>query len=831
MVIDDLFCRPPKVILDKGSDSVFEMSNQCFKKNCKATTIKYINMLAPCYNLPIECPAADIATADAEDTDVEDTDIDDTDVEGTDIDDTYVEGTDVEGTDVEGTYSEGVEPKEDEPENAIMEFNTRDNYKHKGRRHKGHHHDKSDHKKEKHPWAGLCVGAGSFCGNNLFGCDFIPNAVYSCEKTASKPKFVKTCDRECNAGTCGEDLVPVTSVVPTSKPIIQPTSQPSSAKPEPTGQSSSSPSTDRPNPTILSPTSQQPTKTTGSVVWPTSGPDSAQCRCKSDSDGLCGDGFPSECGLSSQGWYKCKKDEKLTPVAGCSIGSCAAKKCLDPCVCQRAGDTCGRRFPPDCGLDENSLFSCNAIEVSPKLLKQCTDGCWTKENDLDTCKINPCRCTATMTACGDAFIGCSTDKNTVYSCVPGTLPEVVEECKDKTCKADDNDPLRASCVKPPPPAECLCKSTYSVCGSSIDPKCIPNVLPDSIYLCTTGQLPVFNKACPAKCAQLVAGGYCIDDRIPTTVPTSNSLQSTTNPPVSSDKPVPTSESVSTSNGPVPTSNGPAPTSDGPAPTSNGPAPTSVAPVPTSNELVPRTTPVVTSNPVPVTTNAPVPTTTRPPLPPITCDSIMQTVKSAISTIFDSINMIEILLPQALRDMIGPVLEVIKGSKDTTLDLISQGGSYVSMAATGIDQLVEVVKALSGQIATMVGIDSSLINMAVGLLQGLTSPLHDLVKCLGLLKDCFGLLKMLGIAIRLAMPTIRAQVPPLLMLVAGGVLNSFEAAAAKMEAGDPSSIATMRAVLTTVNMLMPLMPANIKDMIKLPIDALNAILSQAEKCTP
>ncbi|KAF9327908.1 hypothetical protein BG006_008852 [Podila minutissima] len=116
-----------------------------------------------------------------------------------------------------------------------------------------------------------------------------------------------------------------------------------------------------------------------------------------------------------------------------------------------------------------------------------------------------------------------------------------------------------------------------------------------------------------------------------------------------------------------------------------------------------------------------------------------------------------MYPRALKDLIGTMLAVIKGAKDMALGLISQGDGNVSKAATGIDQLLEAVKALLGKIAKMVGINSSLIDMA------------------------------LGIAIRLAMPTILAQV--------------LEAAATKMEVGDSTTIAAMRAVLATAVLAM------------------------------
>ncbi|KAG0315981.1 hypothetical protein BG000_005026, partial [Podila horticola] len=151
-----------------------------------------------------------------------------------------------------------------------------------------------------------------------------------------------------------------------------------------------------------------------------------------------------------------------------------------------------------------------------------------------------------------------------------------------------------------------------------------------------------------------------------------------------------------------------------------------------------------------------------------------------------------------------------------------------MAATGINQLLEVLKALSGEIANLVGIDPGLINMANDWLQSLTDPLHDLVKCVSALKDCFGLLKMLGIAIGQAMLTIQDQIESLVKLLAVGILSNFEAAAAKMEAADATASKAMCGVLGTAGTISGLQqPANIKNMIKLAADALNAILDQVE----
>lgn len=63
VVIVNLFCRPPKVILDKSAFAVFEKPSQCSKNEC-ATTLKYINMPVPCYNLPTECPGAEAEGTD-----------------------------------------------------------------------------------------------------------------------------------------------------------------------------------------------------------------------------------------------------------------------------------------------------------------------------------------------------------------------------------------------------------------------------------------------------------------------------------------------------------------------------------------------------------------------------------------------------------------------------------------------------------------------------------------------------------------------------------------------------------------------------------------------
>ncbi|KAF9096195.1 hypothetical protein BGX29_008674 [Mortierella sp. GBA35] len=82
--------------------------------------------------------------------------------------------------------------------------------------HHHHHHKKGTHHhmKRHHPWAGLCTTTGPVCGSDLFGCDFISSALYSCDQVAGVPSFVSSCQDGCTNGVCSGPIT--TTEVPTT---------------------------------------------------------------------------------------------------------------------------------------------------------------------------------------------------------------------------------------------------------------------------------------------------------------------------------------------------------------------------------------------------------------------------------------------------------------------------------------------------------------------------------------------------------------------------------------------------------------------------------------
>ncbi|KAK3808765.1 MAG: hypothetical protein J3Q66DRAFT_417331 [Benniella sp.] len=74
-------------------------------------------------------------------------------------------------------------------------------------------HDKNHHKK--HPWEGLCVAVGDFCGSKLYGCKFDFTTLYRCTAVGEKPVVLtpdaKICGGSNEGGSCNcsEDSQPV----------------------------------------------------------------------------------------------------------------------------------------------------------------------------------------------------------------------------------------------------------------------------------------------------------------------------------------------------------------------------------------------------------------------------------------------------------------------------------------------------------------------------------------------------------------------------------------------------------------------------------------------
>ena len=78
-------------------------------------------------------------------------------------------------------------------------------HKKHGHHHKDHHHHHKKphhkkvvrHKKKDHSWVSLCTSSSNVCGHELFGCDFMSNAVYICTHPGAVPTMHGACSDVC----------------------------------------------------------------------------------------------------------------------------------------------------------------------------------------------------------------------------------------------------------------------------------------------------------------------------------------------------------------------------------------------------------------------------------------------------------------------------------------------------------------------------------------------------------------------------------------------------------------------------------------------------------
>ncbi|KAF9983454.1 hypothetical protein BGZ75_005070 [Mortierella antarctica] len=264
VVIDSINCRPLKAVGFNEGSPVFERWGQCAKEQCtEITKVKNIDLPFPCYRHPTDCAVPpvtidglDIAVEDAPSVDVNVTNDDgsnDSDTDSNDEDTVVKDDDSDEDTAGEDDTDNGEDDEDDEDDaeddtdgddldGLNAKLRKRWNKPHPHHRAKPHHRKRPNQihpkpkkqihpkpKKQIHPWSGLCHDHGSFCGADLFGCNFITNAVYTCGQKAAKPAFIKVCHGKCSAGVCfGESVLtmepprPRTEVLKTATEAPQP---------------------------------------------------------------------------------------------------------------------------------------------------------------------------------------------------------------------------------------------------------------------------------------------------------------------------------------------------------------------------------------------------------------------------------------------------------------------------------------------------------------------------------------------------------------------------------------------------------------------------------
>ncbi|KAG0030289.1 hypothetical protein BGZ83_004783, partial [Gryganskiella cystojenkinii] len=207
-----------------------------------------------------------------------------------------------------------------------------------------------------------------------------------------------------------------------------------------------------------------------------------------------------------------------------------------------------------------------------------------------------------------------------------------------------------------------------------------------------------------------------------------------------DKPNPTDTSVS---GTKPTEK---PT-DKPIPTS-GPVPTDK---PTDNPI-PTKGPAMSGTPIP--TDKPVPSSSLGPMPTAgpQCIALIKPIKDLISQTLKTIEGLP-LGPEASALLKTAVGTNLSAYFDNSIDTV---GSTSAILAATIPQLVDVIKAAQASLGPALGIADPAFQVLYDLLGQFTKAFADLAACTGAKPNCTGLVVLLGYAIKVGWPILRAD---------------------------------------------------------------------------
>ncbi|KAG0259300.1 hypothetical protein BGZ95_004722, partial [Linnemannia exigua] len=295
--------------------------------------------------------------------------------------------------------------------NHALRKRNRQGYHHKHHRHQGHHghgqqrhaakkhrHDHHKHRhnqhchnhdKNKHPYKDLCVAVGDFCGNKLYGCDFVATTQYRCDAIGERPRPIVEDSASCGGTNsclcpvsptgliCGSDLPEKCKAYKNS---VYDCSGGTGTTPKISGHCEPG--------VVCRKDHASKDATCGPIT----------CECYGDRE-VCSESFPAECGYDKNMIYRCTKSGKPMKVTECQ----ASKVCIshsdgatcqpDECECQKDGPVCGGAFPPKCKLQIDALYKCTK-GGEPVLESQCAypDGCSSSAGpSTDKC-MDGCTC-------------------------------------------------------------------------------------------------------------------------------------------------------------------------------------------------------------------------------------------------------------------------------------------------------------------------------------------------------------------------------------------------------------------------------------------------------
>ncbi|KAF9557649.1 hypothetical protein EC968_007524 [Mortierella alpina] len=202
------------------------------------------------------------------------------------------------------------------------------------------------------------------------------------------------------------------------------------------------------------------------------------CKCGTAST-TCGKDYLLRCGFTPDTIYTCSGQGAIPqPSITCGSGLCASVNgsaiCKPDCTCKTNLDTCGIDFPAECGLNADTLYTCNNIGDTPVPKEVCKFGAC--KTGTHQCYVDPCACKSIGQLCGKDI--CPTlGADTVYICNNvGATPIPSTVCPVGKCNG-------GKCA---PTEDCVCTQNGPFCGAELP---CPGLNPNLYYSCSIGKKP------------------------------------------------------------------------------------------------------------------------------------------------------------------------------------------------------------------------------------------------------------------------------------------------------------------------------------------------------
>ncbi|KAF9276271.1 hypothetical protein BGZ68_010136, partial [Mortierella alpina] len=347
--------------------------------------------------------------------------------------------------------------------------------------------------KRHHAFKDLCVAVGDFCGNELFGCNFVATTQYRCDSIGERPKPIAE-----NSASCGSTkacLCPASSTglicggeLPKEckayKNSVYDCSGGAGTTPKLSGHCAPK---ERSRSSRHNALIQTAALYLGLLTTRASMAVSAEQRER----------FPKNSLIECSGPGAKPSNPQICEDGVCTVSN-GDNICRDTrCTCPGTNPICGFDLPKRCNAKPNTIYYCPGGKgAEARILTECKPGtiCNRKEAPIGAaCGGRICECPGDKEVCSNAFPdSCALDKNAIYNCTSSGTPTKTKVCDiDEVCVML---PDGAVCNKKP----CKCPTDGDICGSVFPEYC--KIATGYIYSCIKGQAPIFKKGCaPGGC--------------------------------------------------------------------------------------------------------------------------------------------------------------------------------------------------------------------------------------------------------------------------------------------------------------------------------------------